>query len=94
MVAIEILLLSFLGVALGLIAASPIVVYFWANPILLTGETGAAMEKFGYEAIIPFALDPQVFYDQGISILLIALFLGVYPMLAIQQLKIIKALKE
>ncbi len=94
MVAIEILLLSFLGVALGLIAASPIVVYFWANPILLTGETAAAMEKFGYEPIMPFALDPQVFYDQGISILLIALFLGVYPMLAIQQLKIIKALKE
>ncbi|MEM8893202.1 MAG: FtsX-like permease family protein [Bacteroidota bacterium] len=94
MVAIEILLLSFLGVILGLIAASPIVLYFWANPILLTGETAAAMEKFGYEPIMPFALDPKVFYDQGISILLIALFLGIYPMLAIKQLKIIKALKQ
>ncbi len=94
MVAIEILLLTFLGVVLGLLAASPVVVYFWANPILLTGETAAAMEKFGYEAIMPFALDPKVFYDQGLSILLIALFLGIYPMLAIKQLKIIKALKE
>ena len=94
MVTIEILLLTFLGVVLGLLAASPVVVYFWANPVLLTGETAAAMEKFGYEAIMPFALDPKVFYDQGLSILLIALFLGVYPMLAIQHLKIIKALKE
>lgn len=94
MVAIEILLLTMLGVVLGLLVASPVVGYFWANPILLTGETAATLEKFGYEAIVPFSLDPRVFYDQGLSILLIALFLGIYPMLAIHQLKIIKALKE
>ena len=94
MVAIEIFLLIFLGVLMGLLIATPIVLYFWSNPILLSGDAALAMEKFGYEPIIPFALNLKIFYNQGISIFVIALLLAIYPMLAIKKLKIIKALKE
>ncbi len=94
MVAIEIFLLIFLGVLMGLLMATPIILYFWSNPILLSGDAALAMEKFGYEPIIPFALNFKIFYNQGISIFVIALFLAIYPMLAIKQLKIIKALNE
>ncbi len=94
MVALEILALAFFGVMLGLAASFPLTVYFFNNPIEFTGEAAKAYESFGYEPIIPFSLDPVVFYSQGIAILLISAFLGIYPMLAIKQLKIIKALKE
>ena len=94
MVAIEIFLLISIGVLLGLLMATPIILYFWSNPILLSGDTALAMEKFGYEPIIPFALNLKIFYNQGISVFVIALFLTIYPMLAIKQLKIIKALNE
>lgn len=94
MVAIEIFLLIFTGVLMGLLMATPIILYFWSNPILLSGDAALAMEKFGYEPIIPFALNLKIFYNQGISIFVIALFLTFYPMLAIKQLKIIKALNE
>ena len=94
MVAIEIFLLISIGVLIGLLMATPIILYFWSNPILLSGDTALAMEKFGYEPIIPFALNLKIFYNQGISVFVIALFLTIYPMLAIKQLKIIKALNE
>ena len=94
MVAIEIFLLISIGVFMGLLMATPIILYFWSNPILLSGDAALAMEKFGYEPIIPFALNLKIFYNQGISVFVIALFLTIYPMLAIKQLKIIKALNE
>ncbi|NQW26520.1 MAG: ABC transporter permease [Flammeovirgaceae bacterium] len=94
MVAFEIFMLIFLGVFIGLLAASPVVMCFWQNPIPLTGDAAASLEKFGYEAIVPFALNLKIFYNQGISIFIISILLAIYPMLSIKQLKIIKALKE
>ncbi len=94
MVAFEILMLTFLGVTVGLLAATPLTLYFHLNPIEFSGEAAQAYENFGYEPIIPFALESSVYINQGIAILLIAIFLGIYPMIAIKSLNITKALKE
>ena len=93
-VALEIIMLTFFGVFLGLLVSTPIVIYFYFNPITFTGEFAAAYESFGYEAIMPFSIDPAIFYDQGIVVFFIAIFLGLYPLVYIKNLKIIKALKE
>lgn len=93
-VAFEIVMLTFLGVLIGLCMSAPIVIYFFYNPIQFTGDYAAAFENFGYEAIMPFSKDPVVFYNQGVVVLIISLFLGIYPMLYIKNLQIIKALKE
>jgi ABC-type lipoprotein release transport system permease subunit len=94
MVALEIIMLSFLGVGIGLLVSLPIVIYYFFNPIVFSGDAAAAFENFGYEAILPFSMDPVIFYNQGIVVLIISLLLGIYPMLFIKNLKIIKALKE
>ncbi|MFY0686837.1 MAG: ABC transporter permease [Cyclobacteriaceae bacterium] len=94
MVFIELLMLTFFGVLLGLMISSPLIIYMFNNPIRVTGEMAAAYEKFGMEPILPFSMDPTVFYSQGFVIFIITLLLSIYPMLAIGQLKIIKALKE
>lgn len=93
-VALEIIFLTFVGVAIGLLASSPLVTYFYFNPIYFTGDYAKAFESFGYEAILPFSMDPVIFYNQAIVVLVISLLLGIYPMMYIQRLKIIKALKE
>lgn len=93
-VALEIIFLTFVGVAVGLVVSTPLVIYFYFNPIYFTGDYAAAFESFGYEAILPFSMDPVIFYNQAIVVLLISLLLGLYPMMYIKQLKIIKALKE
>ena len=92
MVAFEIVILSFLGVILGALASLPIVVYFFLNPILVSGDMAAAYEKFGIEPILPFALDISVFIHQAIAVLIIALVLGIYPMVTIGKLNITKSL--
>ncbi len=94
MVTLEILMLSFFGVFLGLLTSFPFLLYFSFNPIEITGDSAKAFEDFGYEAIVPFSMEPEVFYHQGIVVLIIALFLGIYPLLIIKNLKITKAIKE
>lgn len=93
-VALEIIFLSFVGVVVGLLVSTPLVIYFYFNPIYFTGDYAKAFESFGYEAILPFSMDPVIFYNQAIVVLLISLLLGFYPMMYIKRLKIIKALKE
>ncbi len=93
MVALEILLISFLGVTIGLLLSAPILVYFHYNPIVFTGDYAEVFENFGYEPVLPFSLDAMVFYSQGVVVLLISLFLGLYPMWYIHQLRTVKALK-
>lgn len=94
MVALEILMLTFLGVLTGILASMPIILYLYMNPIVVTGEMAETYENFGFEPILPFSIDPTIFMDQGLVVLIIALLLGIYPMSAIQSLKIVKALKE
>ncbi len=93
-VALEIIFLTFVGVAVGLVVSTPLIIYFYFNPIYFTGDYAVAFESFGYEAILPFSMDPVIFYNQAIVVLLISLLLGFYPMMYIKRLKIIKALKE
>ncbi len=92
-VVMEILMLTFLGVIAGIIASLPLIIYFFMNPILMTGEMAQAYENFGLEPIMPFSMDASIFFLQGIVVFMIAIFLGIYPMTAISSLKIIKALK-
>mgnify|MGYP006266987037 CR=1 FL=1 len=94
MVGLEVLMLTFLGVMIGISASLPFLIYLFFNPIQMTGESAAAFESFGYEAIIPFSLDAVIFYDQAVVILIIALVLGLYPLNYIRHLKVINALKE
>lgn len=94
MVILEILILTFLGVAAGIVAALPFLIYLFYNPILMRGDMAKTFENFGMEPIMPFSLDPGIFLSQGLVILVIAILLGIYPMVAIHSLKIIKALKE
>ena len=49
----ETLLVSFLGVFSGAIISIPILLYFKANPIPLTGEYAEAILAWGFEPILP-----------------------------------------
>jgi len=94
MVALEIVMLALLGVGSGGLLSFPIILYLYYNPIYLTGDIAEAYKNFGFEAIIPFSLDPTIYLNQGMIILFIAIVLGIYPLYAIQSLRIVKALKE
>jgi ABC-type lipoprotein release transport system permease subunit len=89
----ETIFVSFLGVFSGVIISIPILLYFKANPIPLTGEYANAILSFGYEPILPFAVNPGLFFAQIWVVFAIALVSAIYPILYIRKLKPVEALR-
>jgi ABC-type lipoprotein release transport system permease subunit len=82
------------GCLLGLLISIPVVYYFRKFPIRIGGDTAKAYERFGFEAIFPTSVDLHIFLDQGLTVLLIGLFLSLYPVYKIIRLNAGKALKR
>ncbi|MBE0539310.1 MAG: ABC transporter permease [Ignavibacterium sp.] len=89
----ETLFISFLGVFTGAIISIPILLYFKANPIPLTGEMADAILAWGFEPILPFAVYPGMFFAQIWTVLAIAMVSALYPILFIRKLKPVEALR-
>jgi ABC-type lipoprotein release transport system permease subunit len=93
-ISIEMVLLGFLGLAGGLIASSPVIMYFYYNPILLKGEIGKMMEDYGWDAIMPTAWFGPYFYWQAVIVFIMVLLATLYPLRKIGRLKEIEALRS
>jgi len=89
----ETMLIGFVGVALGVIVALPLVYYFYLNPIPLTGQAADAMLGYGFEPVMKFSMEPLVFYNQAIIIFVLAFFISFYPLINITKMKVINALR-
>ncbi|MDN5200016.1 FtsX-like permease family protein [Fulvivirgaceae bacterium BMA10] len=91
---LEMILLGLSGVIVGIILSLPIIIWFHYNPILMTGDYAKAFENFGIEPIVPFSMDPSLFLNQGIVVLIMSLILGIYPVYYIQRFIVTKALRK
>lgn len=80
MLIIELILMSLLGVALGCLGSLPIIWYFHYNPIELGGEMAETVVQYGMEPILPFSVDPTILLNQGLIVLIIIVFIGLYPL--------------
>lgn len=91
---LEMLILSSIGVLMGIGISLPFLTYYHHNPIYFSGESAEAIEKFGVEAAYFFSLQPSLFYNQAWAIFIMALILGFYPLYVIWRLKPVKAMRE
>lgn len=94
---IEILLMAFLGVILGMLVALPLVHYFMVNPLDFSdyGEGMAeTYAKWGFDPIFPTIMDASLFYSQAILVLIIASLLALFAIWKIYKLKPVKAMRE
>lgn len=91
---LESFLLSFIGVAAGVIVSVPLLYYLFKNPIELTGDTAEMMLSFGLDPIIPFRFAANIFIDQFLTVLVIAMITSVYPINFIRKLKPVEALRK
>ncbi|MBM3324617.1 MAG: ABC transporter permease, partial [Calditrichaeota bacterium] len=76
----ESILLSLIGALVGMIAGIPVILYLHQHPIYLGGEWADAMQRWGFDPILPFATDASIFFWQGLSVLIIALIASLYPL--------------
>jgi putative ABC transport system permease protein len=91
---LEMLLMSFLAVLVGVGISLPILTYYYHNPVYFIGESADAFEQFNMEAAYFFSLEPSLFYNQAYVVFFMALIFGFYPLLVILRLKPVKAMRE
>jgi len=87
MMVFETIVLGIGGVVIGVLLSLPFVYYLNVNPIMLQGEMAAMMETYNIEPILPFSMDPMIFFGQGIVILLISFIAALYPIYSIIRIK-------
>ena len=91
--AIETLLVSFVGVIVGILASMPIIFYMVNHPINLTGEMAELYEQLSIEPILSFSGHPWIFISQALVVLLIALVTITYPLLFVRRLDPAKTIR-
>ncbi|MCK5838383.1 MAG: ABC transporter permease, partial [Bacteroidales bacterium] len=90
---IETVIIGILGIVSGMAASFPIILYFMLNPIRLTGEAAAAMLEYNIEPIMPFLIEPGFYINQSLTVIIITLLAGLYPIIIIGKFKVVQALQ-
>lgn len=93
LIGIESVLIGLLGSVMGMILATPVLVYFHFNPIELTGETATLMLEAGMEPVLPFALSGALYLNQALIVLGLLLLCLIYPLIRVYKLNLVSALK-
>lgn len=94
MLILEMIFITFMGTALGLIFSLPVMYYFNFNPLEFSGEAALAIEEYGMEPFVQFSTDPAILMQQGMIILVITLLIGLYPLLHMRKLKPVEAMRN
>lgn len=92
-VSLEMLLMSFTAMLAGIIATVPFVILGNYFPIRLRGEAAEMMTQYGMEPVMPLAWFDTYYTDQILSIILVVFVISIYPLISINKLKIINALR-
>ena len=91
---LEMALMSSIGVLAGVSISLPFLIYYYHHPIYFSGDAAKAIENFGVEPAYFFSIQPSLFYNQAWAIFLMALILALYPLIIIQKLSPVKAMRE
>jgi len=86
-VAVEILMMTLLGVVLALAVTVPIAHLGAAHPIELTGEMAKMYTDMGMEPVLPLATAPVYFIKQILVIVVLTVLATIYPVRKVFRLK-------
>ena len=76
---IEAVLIAVVGAVTGVMASLPLTLWLHAHPIVLGGEYAKVMLVYGMDPIIPFSIDPLVFWSQAAIVVTLGIFAALYP---------------
>ena len=92
-VLLETVVIGLIGAAAGAAASIPLLLYFHAHPIHLSGEGAEAMLQYGFEPIMAFSLTAGMFARQAIVVAMISILSCVYPIWSIGRFKVVDILR-
>lgn len=93
---IETVILGLVGAISGILVSFPIVLYFNRNPLDFTKmseDMASTYEDFGFEPVFPAAIDPGIFMNQTIIVIVITTILAFYPLMKIWRLKPVQSMR-
>jgi putative ABC transport system permease protein len=90
----ETLMMSFMGALAGIAVSLPIVLYYNFNPIQLTGDIAEQIKNYGFEPVVPTSLNPDIFITQAITIFIMSVLVGLYPVYKVYRLQIINITRQ
>ncbi len=90
----ESIFIALIGVFMGLLIITPILIYLYLNPIPLTGDIAGMYESFNIEPIITFSIKPSIFISQSLIVLSLALTSALYPIFYILRFNVLNALRQ
>lgn len=85
--------IGIIGVFSGLAISYPIMWYMFKNPIYFTGEMAETYKSMGFEPKISFSINPEIFYNPAISIMIIFMLVSLYQIYFVAKLKVVDSLK-
>ena len=89
----ETIFIGLIGCSIGLIISYIFCLYFFYNPIPLSGTMATATEQYGMEPYMFFSMKSSLFYSQMILVFFISVFISIFPIYNIYRLKITKAMR-
>lgn len=90
----ETLMICFLGLFFGLLFGTPLLLYLENNPIPLYGDMAQSMQDLGIEPVMLFSAAPGIFLQQFKIILIIVIFISLYPLWKVLTLDVVDASKR
>jgi ABC-type lipoprotein release transport system permease subunit len=82
---IEAVFIALTGAVAGIAGSIPLVVWLHFHPIVLGGEYAKVMLVYGMEPILPFSVDPVVFWAQGAIVAALGMASSVYPIISVMK---------
>ncbi len=90
----ESVMLALLGALAGVLLGVPLIAYLARHPVLLSGASARAMERYGFEPILPFLLTPSIFLWQTFAVLVLAVAATGLPLHRVATLDPVTAMRE
>jgi ABC-type lipoprotein release transport system permease subunit len=94
MLLMENMLITILGTLAGMAFSLPLVLYLKHRPLRFSGQVAKAYEQFGFEAIFPASLDGGIFINQALTVMVISLLIGLYPVVHVARIDPVRAMKR
>lgn len=93
MIVIESFFIGIIGILSGIAGSFPIVWYLFKNPIHVTGKMAETYESMGFEPIIKFSAEPEIFISPAITVFIIFALISFYQIYYVIKLNTVNALR-
>lgn len=93
MIIIESFFIGIIGVLSGIAGSFPLIWYLFKNPIHVSGEIAETYRSMGFEPVIKFSAQPEIFVSPAITVFVIFALISIYQIYYVAKLNTVNALR-